>query len=445
MSQSNGSQSNGSSSNPLAASIGRSPIVWGGLAAAGFYSLIFGDVLTGEMVHRYFAGHWCNWAEGILFFVGLAALILKAFDVLAQRAALRKPLLEPAPPAGQDIEDCPNLLEQLALAPPIIQGSYYARRLREALLHVWRRGSPHTLDEQLRNLSDLDAARMQASYGLVRIVLWAIPILGFLGTVIGITMAISAFSPKDFDNSIRAMTQSLNVAFDTTAIALILCIPLMFVKFYVERMEEQVLEAVDDRVDADLAGRFQQAGTASDPNVAAVRLMSERVIQASQRLAERQSELWQSTIAAAHEQWSRLSGSTGKQLEDALAASLDRVLKNFAGQIASAERAATEQNRRQWEQVQQSLTRTAEATKEQQQELTHQANVLLKVVEATGQVQRLEQELNQNLKALAGAKHFEETVTSLAAAIQLLSARLGRSGETPAVELSSPRTLGKAA
>jgi hypothetical protein len=436
-----------SQSNSIAASFGRSPIVWGGLAAAGFYSLIYGDVLTGEMVYRYFAGHWCNYAEAILAFIGLAALILKAFDVMGQRATLRKPLLEPPPAEGQTIDDCQSLLEKVALAPPAMQDGYYVRRLREALLHIWRRGSPGVLDEQLRYLSDLDAIRMQAGYGLVRIVLWAIPILGFLGTVIGITMAIAAFSPKDFDNSIRQMTQSLNVAFDTTAIALILCIPLMFIKFYVEKLEEGLLEAVDDRVDADLAGRFQQAGTTNDPNVTAVRLMSERVIQAAQRLAERQAELWQSTIAAAHEQWSRVSGETGRQLEQGLSASLDRVLKNFAGQLAAAERAATEQNRRQWEQIQHSLDRAADATTDQQQQLAKQADVLLKVVDATGQVQRLEMELNQNLQALAGAKHFEETVTSLAAAIQLLAARLGRPADVPAIELTTPtpRSLGKAA
>jgi biopolymer transport protein ExbB/TolQ len=434
-----------SQSNSLAASLGRSPILWGGLAAAGFYGLIFGDVLTGEMVYRYFAGHWCNYAETVLFFIGLAALVLKAFDVVGQRTALKKPVLEPAAAEGQTIDDCQRLLEQVALAPASMQGGYYVRRLRDALLHVWRRGSPSVLDENLRHLSDLDAVRMQAGYGLVRIVLWAIPILGFLGTVIGITMAIAAFSPKDFDNSIRQMTQSLNVAFDTTAIALILCIPLMFVKSYVEKMEEGLLEEVDGRVDAELAGRFQQAGTTNDPNVTAIRLMSERVVQAAGRLAERQAEIWQSTIAAAHEQWSRVSGETGRQLEQGLAVSLDRVLKNFAGQLVAAERSATEQNRRQWEQIQQSLVRVADATIDQQQQLARQADVLLKVVDATGQVQRLELALNHNLQTLAGAKHFEETVTSLAAAIQLLSVRMGRPTDAPAIDLNSPRSLGKAA
>ena len=47
------------------------------------------------------------------------------------------------------------------------------------------------------------------------------------------------------------------------------------------------------------------------------------------------------------------------------------------------------------------------------------------IVEAMGQVQNLETTLNNNLASLAGAHNFEETVMSLSAAIQLLSARLG--------------------
>ena len=68
---------------------------------------------------------------------------------------------------------------------------------------------------------------------------------------------------------------------------------------------------------------------------------------------------------------------------------------------------------------------TAESIGQQQSELARQGEVLLKVVEATDQVARLEETLNRNLQSLAGAKNFEETVVSLAAAIQLLSSRAG--------------------
>ena len=54
----------------------------------------------------------------------------------------------------------------------------------------------------------------------------------------------------------------------------------------------------------------------------------------------------------------------------------------------------------------------------------------------TDQVAKLQETLNQNLRTLAGAKNFEQTVMSLAAVIHLLNARLGElPGDSPQVEL----------
>lgn len=61
----------------------------------------------------------------------------------------------------------------------------------------------------------------------------------------------------------------------------------------------------------------------------------------------------------------------------------------------------------------------------QQAELVKQGDVLLRVLDATAQITTLEQSLNENLRVLAGAKNFEDTVMSLSAAIHLLNSRLG--------------------
>ena len=76
--------------------------------------------------------------------------------------------------------------------------------------------------------------------------------------------------------------------------------------------------------------------------------------------------------------------------------------------------------------MQQSLIESAGLAVAHQEQLTHQSEVLLKVVDATGQVRRLEEALNSNLTTLAESHHFEETVVGLSAALQLLSANLGR-------------------
>jgi hypothetical protein len=61
-------------------------------------------------------------------------------------------------------------------------------------------------------------------------------------------------------------------------------------------------------------------------------------------------------------------------------------------------------------------------------------------------VTQLQQALNQNLHALAGAKNFEDTVMSLAAAIHLLNARLnGMSPAPTSVKLEALDSKGKAA
>ena len=65
-----------------------------------------------------------------------------------------------------------------------------------------------------------------------------------------------------------------------------------------------------------------------------------------------------------------------------------------------------------------------EAVVFEQQELVRQSEIMSKVLDATDTVTSLEQTLNDNLQALAGAKNFEDTVMSLAATIHLLNSRL---------------------
>jgi biopolymer transport protein ExbB/TolQ len=437
-----------SRTNRILVSIFRWPVFWGILAVLGFYGLIRGGVLSGDFAQRYFDSHPILRVEMALFFIAAAALVLKAFDVASQFAVHKLKLLSPREANAQNVAVAGDLLGDLEHAGPVAHQSYLFRRLRDALLHMHRKQEAEALDEHMRYLSDLDASRVQASYGLVRIVVWAIPMLGFLGTVVGITMALAAIDPKDMANEAanQSMVASLGVAFDTTALALALTIPLMFAKFSVERFESRLMDEVDERVNAELLGRFEVVGSGTDPQAASIRRMGEQVVAATERLVERQAALWQSTVSAAHEQWSQLSGGLTMQMEATLVAALERSLKAHAGQLAAAERAATEQNRRHWEDVQKALVKSSDATLAQQGELVRQGEMLLKIVDATGQVRQLEEQLNRNLTALAGAKHFEEMVASLAAAIQLLSTRLGQdASRTTPVQLTDTRAAHKAA
>lgn len=426
------------------------PLLLGATGSSLFYMLVFRGPLNVPAMHRYFASHPVSFAATVMFFVGLAALCLKLLDVLGQYVALSSIRLKEPPPAGEKAQDAQRSLDELNALSATARSSYLGRRLRDALRFVSRKSSADGLDDELKYLSDMDAARQHDSYALTRIIIWATPMLGFLGTVIGITRALGDLDPKqlatDIQGAMDGLLAGLYIAFDTTALALSLSIVLMFIQFLIDRIEMQLLAAVDIRTNEQMVGRFQQVGSGNDPHLASVERMCNEVLATTKRLVGRQAKLWQTTIDAAHEHWSQMSASSGQQLQAALAGALEQTLVRHAAEVARVERAGSEQARHRWEQLQTALSTNARMMQTQQQEMIKQGEIMAKAVEATGDVMRLETSLNENLKTLAGAKNFEDTVMSLSAAIHLLSTRLeGPNGDVPQVDLRESSAKGRAA
>jgi biopolymer transport protein ExbB/TolQ len=486
---------------PIADWAVRQPLLWGLVVGAWFYALLYQGVISSPSLWRYMAGHPVDVVEGVFFFIGMTALVLRLADIAGQRKSAAVTTLGVVPPGGQRVEDCERLIAQLEKLPARIQQSYLARRLREAVEFVRRKGSADSLDAHLRHLEELDAVNMHSAYATLRIIIWAIPILGFLGTVIGITVAIASLSPAALEQSMSDVTTGLGVAFDTTAQALALTMILMFTKALVEKVEGRLLAEVDAKVAQELLGRFPQSTVEADPNVAVVRRMSEQVLDAVEALAVRQAEAWKSSIDETHHHWAEMNAATGRLVRDTFsdcirdnfntytktlddgatrhAEKLDRsaqetvarlrdgmeklgellvealhrhgeVLTKGENELAQANRqhlseveaalgrsmvvAAERQEHlvRQSEQLlkemQIALVEAAGTSLKQQEELVRQGDVLLKVVNATGQIKKLEGALNHNLAAVQRVYNFEEMALNLSAAIQLLSARLGRFG-----------------
>ncbi|MGD0897621.1 MAG: MotA/TolQ/ExbB proton channel family protein [Thermoguttaceae bacterium] len=431
--------------NRLSRSITSSPIVWGLLGSAVFFGLVHGGPLGTPFVKRYFTGHPVEYGETVMFAIGLAALVLRLVDVVQQHAVLDRRLLGQASAGGSVEEHCRSLLGELDHLPPRRQEDYYARRLRSAVEYVRRMGSSEGLREELKYLADADSGRSHKGYALFRVIVWAIPILGFLGTVIGITMALNALDPNALDESMQAMIRGLGVKFDTTALALAMSMVLMFAHFFVDRADASLLEAVDARTEAELARWFPQLPAGPDGQVVAIRRMAEVMVTAAQRLVERQAELWQASMEAAAQRWLHGSDTAGAAIQKALVPALTEALKSHAQHLAAAEEATMEQNRRHWEKVSQAHAQNVQALGAVQSGLTRQAEVLERAVQASGDIARLEETLNRNLATLAGAKHFEQTVLGLAATIHLLNARLSESPARETIQLDSARRSTQAA
>ena len=96
------------------------------------------------------------------------------------------------------------------------------------MITVW----PIRLSRAIRSV----VAAARTSSALIAQMSDAIPVLGFLGTVIGITLAIGKLSPQALEDSLPEVMTSLSVAFYTTTQALGLSIVLMFAQFLITQV-----------------------------------------------------------------------------------------------------------------------------------------------------------------------------------------------------------------
>lgn len=89
--------------------------------------------------------------------------------------------------------------------------------------------------EMLATQCKLNLQLMESEQSMIRYVAWAIPSIGFIGTVIGIGGSLAIADRASSAAGVKEMTSILGAAFDTTLLALLLSIVLMF--FYHELQE----------------------------------------------------------------------------------------------------------------------------------------------------------------------------------------------------------------
>ena len=170
--------------------------------------------------------------------------------------------------------------------------------------------------------SEIDANAVDSSYTLLKVFIWAIPILGFIGTVIGISSAVGGFSgaldqAQDISvlkESLNGVTQGLATAFDTTLIALVMSMLVMFPTSSIQKSEEDLLNWVDEYCNENLIKRLNDgreggaergaAGTgapsvvqsavdaAMAPYLAELRAWTEKVDSLGGEIARQQVEAW---------------------------------------------------------------------------------------------------------------------------------------------------------
>jgi hypothetical protein len=373
------------------------------------------------IIQRY-VHHEAEQAVVIFFCWCMAALLGKFLASLHERYAQSQQLLPswdgkpiPASEVGQ-------LLQVLYRAGAHVQRTWIGRRIANILNFVASRNSASDLDDQIRTLSDNDAMAVDSSYALLRFMIWAMPILGFLGTVLGITDAISGINPEQMEKDPGAISNGLTKAFDATALALSLTLVSMFLNSLLEKLEQGLLERVDHYVDSELAHRFLRTQTeVVDPGATASPL---------HRLLESQVGLWAAAMEKAEQRWIQV-GPQHEKLVMALQQALEAALTRFGQRIVETEKKLLDRQYAVLDGLSKLAGALTESGRDHQHSLARLTDAIGLSVERIAKAQaseaqmvRMQESLSQNLALLANSATFEQAVESLTAAIHLLTTRV---------------------
>lgn len=242
-------------------------------------------------------GESVNYAELLLFYWGLAIVFEKWRQVKRQKSALMLDVLPTA--LGHEItpEHVDGFLNYIHGMPNRVRESLMVNRIRKALELFQARRSNSEASAMLSTLSDVDANRMAGSYAIVKVFLWAIPILGFIGTVLGLSLAMASFGGADLTDvnelkgSVTAITSGLATAFNTTLLGLILSMILMFPMSAVQKAEEDCLTDIDAFCNEHLMPRLNDGGGhGTTPNPEALENPASYMEGVVQQMAENQQQ-----------------------------------------------------------------------------------------------------------------------------------------------------------
>ena len=239
------------------------------LFTLGFFALmLFGgpriSVLDG-FAEKFVSRGATQYVAVLFFFWGAAMLWMKNRKLGFQLKAFGLPVL----PADSEFVLTPDTAKDVTrrMHEMVDNPIHFAvlSRVERALSNLENIGHTADVTAILKDQSDNDESQVAASYILINGLLWAIPVLGFIGTVLGLSTAIGGFGATlqqegDFSGikeSLTGVTGGLSTAFDTTLVALILALILQLAVSFVQGRESSWLDACNEYCSRQLASRLR--------------------------------------------------------------------------------------------------------------------------------------------------------------------------------------------
>ena len=172
-----------------------------------------------------------------------------------QRKLLEADLLRLPPGVVILPEDAQEYTRRLEQLPGLERDFVVPRVLRSALKRFGATRNVQDVSTTVHNTCETEMARLDSELSMLRFSVWATPALGFIGTVRGIGVALQG-AELAMKGDTTAVTGGLGVSFNSTLIALTLCLMLMFLLHEIQLAQERLVLDTERYADEQLVARL---------------------------------------------------------------------------------------------------------------------------------------------------------------------------------------------
>jgi biopolymer transport protein ExbB/TolQ len=153
-------------------------------------------------------------------------------------------------------EDARVYSRPLEALPRVEQDGFLPRLLMVAYNRFGATRSVQDAAEAVRDECDFEAASMDTKLSMVRFTAWAIPAVGFVGTVRGIGAALQE-AQGAMGGDISGVTMGLGITFNATLTALVSCIIVMFWMHQLQQFQDRLVLDARTYVDRQLLRKLR--------------------------------------------------------------------------------------------------------------------------------------------------------------------------------------------
>ena len=221
----------------------------------------------------------------ILMLWGMFLILVKCLAILREQYLFSVDLLEEAAQEaqatheaeetsdpGQAFQDTSNpdvpvglsrTLKTLQALPPDIRETPLVRTLMTSLRRFLITRDVQNTSDAIESSVEALALKQDVENSMIRYLIWAIPSIGFIGTVRGIGQALSQ-ADQALAGDIAGMTESLGIAFNSTLVALLISIALMFMLHQLQRLQDNLVVDTQDYCETFLLNRISDQDSGID-------------------------------------------------------------------------------------------------------------------------------------------------------------------------------------